>query len=53
MQEDVKKVAERFLEFVVENHHVTRETVTLLQAFHMSVVSITLTSVLNFSCYML
>ncbi|KAL9673771.1 hypothetical protein QQ045_030033 [Rhodiola kirilowii] len=38
MPEDVKNLAERFLEYVMENHLVSREPVTLLQAFQLSVI---------------
>uniref|UniRef100_A0A7N0TWM5 Helicase C-terminal domain-containing protein n=2 Tax=Kalanchoe fedtschenkoi TaxID=63787 RepID=A0A7N0TWM5_KALFE len=37
MSEDVKNMAEWFLEYVMENHDVSKEPVTLLQAFQLSV----------------
>ncbi|CAM8959751.1 unnamed protein product [Rhodiola kirilowii] len=37
--EDVKNMAEQFLEYVMENHHITREPVALLHAFQLSVKS--------------
>jgi hypothetical protein len=39
-QEDVKGMVEKFLEYVMTNHHVNREPATILQAFQISLVRI-------------
>lgn len=39
-QEDVKDMVEKFLEYVMANHHVNREPETILQAFQISLVRI-------------
>lgn len=38
MQEDVKGSVGKFLEYVVNNHHVSREPVTIFKAFQISLV---------------
>lgn len=40
MQDEVKGMVEKFLEYVMNNHHVNRERVTILQAFQISLVRI-------------
>lgn len=40
MQDDVKGMVEKFLEYVMNNHHVNREPATILQAFQISLVRI-------------
>jgi hypothetical protein len=39
-QDDVKGMVEKFLEYVMNNHHVNRERATILQAFQISLVRI-------------
>lgn len=41
IQDDVKRTAEIFLEYIMNNHHVSREPKALLQAFNLSLVKIT------------
>ncbi|XP_009618970.1 helicase protein MOM1-like isoform X3 [Nicotiana tomentosiformis] len=36
LPDDVKHTVEKFLEYVMENHHVSRESATILQAFQLS-----------------
>lgn len=40
MQEDVKDMVEKFLEYVMNNHSVNRGQATMLQAFQISLVRI-------------
>lgn len=40
MQDTVKSMADNFLQYVMNNHHITREPVPLLQAFQLSLVRI-------------
>lgn len=46
MQDNVKRMVDNFLEYVMNNHHVDREPVSMLQAFQISLVRI-------FSCIFL
>jgi hypothetical protein len=40
MQDNVKNMVDNFLEYVMNNHHVDREPVSILQAFQISLVRI-------------
>lgn len=42
IQDEVKKMAERFLEYVISNHQVSSESKNILQAFLISLVRILL-----------
>lgn len=49
MQDAVKHTVGKFLEYVMENHRVSREPATILQAFQLSLVSIFLSPLLILS----
>lgn len=40
MQDNVTKMVHNFLEYVMNNHHINRESVSILQAFQISLVRI-------------
>lgn len=51
VQEDVKDTVEKFLEYFMINHRVSREPETILQAFQISVVRTFLSLAMSCSTY--